>query len=303
MGVAGTAAAKIAGRGSFRDRHLARTVAVSLAALFLSLLGGCAAYVGGIAADTLSAAVLNQDDPDVVRSGLPAYLLLVDGLIGQNPQQPGMLAAGAELFALYGSRFLDEDERSAAMTAKARDYGRRAICEVHRPACGWDGLGYDEFVAQLGAVRPRQVHYLYAYAVSWLSHLDATSSDWSAVGELPWVQAAMERVLALDETYDDGGVHMYLGMLHSLRPPALGGRLDLARAHFDRSIVLSQGTDLSAKVEYARRYARMVFDRELHDRLLTEVLEAPAEAPGRTLFNVLAKQDALRLLESSGDYF
>ena len=259
--------------------------------------------MGGIAADTLSAAVLNQEDPDVVESGLPAYLLLVDGMISQNPQQAGMLAAGAELYALYGSRFVDEDERSAFMTAKARDYGRRAICQAYSRACGWEGLSYDRFVSELDDVGRRQVRYLYAYAVSWLSHLDATSSDWNAVGEVPWVQAAMERVVALDDTYDNGGIHVYLGMLYSLRPPALGGQLDLARDHFDRSIAISGGRDLSAKVEYARRYARMVFDRELHDRLLTEVIEAPAEEPGRTLFNVLAQQDAIELLASSGDYF
>lgn len=283
--------------------RVARRVATAVAALQLLLLGGCASYVGGIAADTLSAAVLNHDDPQVVQSGLPAYLLLVDGLISQNPQQPDMLAAGAELFALYGSRFVDDAERSAAMTAKARDYGRRSICLAHRRACEWDDLPYDEFVAELETVGRRQVRYLYAYGVSWLSHLDATSTDWNAVGEVPWVQAAMERVAELDETYDNGGIHVYLGMLYSLRPPALGGRLDLARDHFDRSIEISEGRDLSAKVEYARRYARMVFDRELHDRLLTDVMEAPAEEPGRTLFNVLAKQDAIELLATSGDYF
>lgn len=286
-----------------RSNSVARKAATAFAALHLSLLGGCASYVGGIAADTLTSAVLNQDDPLVVESGLPAYLLLVDGLISQNPQQPATLAAGAELFALYGSRFVKDAERSAAMTAKARGYGQRAMCLTNRRACEWDGLGYDQFISELENVNGRQVRYLYAYAVSWLSHLDATSSDWSAVGELPWVQAAMERVLALDETYDDGGIHVYLGILYSLRPPALGGRLDLAQNHFERSIALSQGTDLSAKVEYARRYARMIFDRELHDRLLTEVTEAPAEVPGRTLFNVLAKEDAVTLLESSGDYF
>ena len=280
---------------------VARRVATAVAALLL--LGGCASYVGGIAADTLSAAVLNHDDPQVVQSGLPAYLLLVDGLISQNPQQPGMLAAGAELFALYGSSFVDDPERSAAMTGKARDYGRRAICLSHRRACDWDDLTFDEFVAELESVGRRQVSYLYAYGISWLSHLDATSTDWSAVGEVPWVQAAMERVLALDETHDNGGIHLYLGMLHSLRPPALGGQLDLAREHYERSIEISEGRDLSAKVEYARRYARMVFDRELHDRLLTEVMEAPAEEPGRTLFNVMAKQDAVELLATSGDYF
>ena len=274
-----------------------------MAALQLTLLGGCASYVGGMAADILSAAVLNQDDPDVVESGLPAYLLLVDGMISQNPQQPAMLAAGAELYALYGSRFVHDAERSAALTAKARDYGRRAICQAYRRACNWEGLAYDQFVSELEDLGTGQVRYLYAYAVSWLSHLDATSSDWSAVGEVPWVQAAMERVVTLDDTYDNGGIHVYLGMLYSLRPPALGGQLDLARNHFDRSISISGGRDLSAKVEYARRYARMVFDRELHDRLLTEVIEAPAEEPGRTLFNALAKRDAIELLATSGDYF
>ena len=64
-----------------------------------------------------------------------------------------------------------------------------------------------------------------------------------------------------------------------------------------------QGLDLSAKVEFARRYARMMFDQELHDTLLTEVMEAPVEVPGRTLFNVLAKRDAAELLETSQEYF
>ena len=113
----------------------------------------------------------------------------------------------------------------------------------------------------------------------------------------------MDRLLELDETYDDGGVHVYLGILNALRPPALGGQPEVARSHFERAIEISEGSDLSAKVEYARRYGRMMFDRDLHDRLLTEVLASPAEAPGRTLFNVLAKRDAEELLASSAAYF
>jgi hypothetical protein len=266
-------------------------------------VGGCASYVGGLAAETLSAAILNQDDPAIVSAGLPAYLLIVDGFIIQRPDSVGLLAAGAQLFALYGSRFAGDAAYGATLTAKGRRYGERAMCLNYPPACNWAGLDYDLFVAELAQVSRRQTEVLYAYAVSWLSHLDATSSDWSAVGELPWVQAAMERLLALDETYDNGGVHVYLGILYALRPPALGGRPEVAQAHFERAIELSNGTDLSAKVEYARRYARMMFEQELHDRLLKEVLAAPAEAPGRTLFNVLAKQDAKELLASSADYF
>jgi len=264
---------------------------------------GCASFVGNRAAGTLSAAVLNQDDPLVIEQGLPAYLLIVDGLIAQDPENAGLLAGGAQLFALYGSRFALDPEHAVVLTVKARRYGERSLCLEYERACAWDGLNFDDFVAELAELRPRHAEALYAYCVSWLSHLDATSSDWTAVAELPWVQAAMERLVALDEDHDNGGAHTYLGILNALRPPALGGLPDVAKAHFERSIELSGGRDLSAKVEYARRYARMMFDQELHDRLLEEVLSAPVESPGRTLFNVLAKRDAAVLLETSTEYF
>jgi hypothetical protein len=109
--------------------------------------------------------------------------------------------------------------------------------------------------------------------------------------------------LELDETYGDGALHGYLGILNSLRPPALGGRPEVAQAHFERAIELSSGRDLSVKVEYAKRYARLVFDRDLHDRLLREVLAADVDAPGYTLFNTLAKLEAQELLASSQEYF
>jgi hypothetical protein len=258
--------------------------------------------IGGAAADTLAAAVLNQDDPALVESGVPAYLLLIDGLISQSPNNASLLSAGAQLFALYGSRFAPPD-RAVTLTAKARRYGERAICLAHTPACQWEGAEYTRFVAELAEVGNRDLGPLYAYAVSWLSYLDATSEDWTAVAELPWVEAVLARALALDESYDRGALHGYLGILNSLRPPALGGKPDVAREHFERAIDLSGGRDLSIKVEYARRYARLVFDQELHDRLLTEVLDAPADAPLFTLFNVLAKQEAQTLLASSKEYF
>jgi hypothetical protein len=58
-----------------------------------------------------------------------------------------------------------------------------------------------------------------------------------------------------------------------------------------------------AKVLLARRYARLVFDRELHDRLCREVIDADPEAAGLTLVNIVAQEEAKELLESSEDYF
>ena len=113
----------------------------------------------------------------------------------------------------------------------------------------------------------------------------------------------MERVVELDETYEYGSAHLYLGVMTTLLPPTLGGKPEEGRAHFERAIVLSQGRDLMAKVEYARRYARLVFDRALHDRLLNEVLQAPVTAPGLTLRNTLAQRAARDLLKSADKYF
>jgi hypothetical protein len=66
---------------------------------------------------------------------------------------------------------------------------------------------------------------------------------------------------------------------------------------------LTDGKDLSIKVEYARGYARLVYDRELHDRLLNEVLVSDVKQPGFTLANSLAWQQAEELLASADEYF
>ena len=108
---------------------------------------------------------------------------------------------------------------------------------------------------------------------------------------------------AKNETYQKGSAHLYLGMLQTVRPPALGGSPEEGRSHFERALELSGGRNLTAKVEYARCYARLMYDRPLHDRLLKEVLQADTRAKGFTLFNILAKEQAKKLLESAEEYF
>ena len=267
------------------------------------LTTGCASLIAGSAADTLSAAILNQTDPAIVESGAPAYLLLLDGLVYESPDNASLLAAAAQLYAVYGALFAADADRAQSLTGKARDYGQRALCASHAESCQWDTLSYDEYVSALDAVKAKRVPELFAYAIGWLSNLQATSSEWGTVADLPRVESALDRIVALDNEYQNGAAHLYLGVLHSLRPPALGGKPDVACGHFEQALALSEGKDLSAKVEFARSYARLVYDRELHDRLLTEVIEAPAEADGFTLFNVLAKTQAEELLKSGEDYF
>jgi TRAP transporter T-component len=86
-------------------------------------------------------------------------------------------------------------------------------------------------------------------------------------------------------------------------PPALGGRTEVGREHFEKALALSQGHNLMVKVYYAKNYARGVFDRELHDRLLNEVLAADPHQTGWTLSNLKAQEEASALLASADEYF
>ena len=58
-----------------------------------------------------------------------------------------------------------------------------------------------------------------------------------------------------------------------------------------------------AKVLYAEKYARLVFNRELHDTLLSEVTDADPYGEALTLINLVAQDQAAALLESADEYF
>ncbi|HEX5788462.1 MAG TPA: TRAP transporter TatT component family protein [Woeseiaceae bacterium] len=280
---------------------------VALAALFAAMtLSGCAALVSNAAsgvADDLSAALLNQDDPATARAAIPSYMVLIDMMVERDPDNPDVLSAAANLYATYGAVFVDDPVRAARLTSRARRYGLAAVCERYSPACDWRSANYDEFVASLDGLEEADAEYLYTYGVSTLAYMRAHSDDMETLAELPQAEALFDRYLALAGDAAEPATHTYLGVLLTLRPPALGGRPDEALAHFRQAIALTDGRDLGAKVEYARGYARLMYDRELHDRLLTEVLDADPYVDGLTLSNMLAQDDARELLAGADDYF
>jgi hypothetical protein len=257
---------------------------------------------GGLA-DNLQAAVLNQNDPETVRDGAPAYMLLLDSFLQGSPDDPELLGAAANLYASYGAVFADDPARAARLTERARGYAARAICLEYDAACGWPGMPFDAFAATLPGLSSDHADAAHSYAMASLASIRAHSDDWNALAELPHVEALLERYLDLAEAGNEAQVYTWLGILATLRPPALGGQPEQGRAYFQRAVELTNGRDLGVKVEFARGYARLLYDRELHDRLLHEVMDADPEAPGLTLTNVLAQRDALVLLASADDYF
>jgi hypothetical protein len=280
-----------------------RALLLCAVALFAS---GCASLMSSAAsgmADSVSDSVLNQDDPEIAKAALPTFMVLLDGMVRNNPEDPDMLAAAATLYASYGAIFADDPVRASRLTARARRYAGSAICESYGPACQWDSATYDEFVASLDGIGPSDAEYLYTYGFVSLAYLRAHSDDWNSLAELPQMEALFNHYIEISGDEGHGAAYTFMGILLTLRPPALGGEPERAREYFEKAIELTEGKDLGVKVEFARGYAKMLYERDLHDRLLNEVLAADPYQDGYTLSNVMAQDQAREMLAQADDYF
>jgi len=278
--------------------------------LFLSLtlvLAGCAAIVSNATqglAKGVSTAMLNQNDPELVRDGAPAFMLMLDGAVSADPENVVLLLSASRLYGVYAGVFVvDNPERTRRLALRARDYAGRALCAARPAHCAMLDLAFDPFQRKLKTFGSDDLDTLFAYAASWVGWISAASGDWHAIAQLPKVREILEYVLLHEDNQEKPEVLMYLGVLDAQLPPAAGGKPEQARRYFERAEAASEGHNLMIKVLFARYYARLVFNKQLHDRLLHEVLEAPLQAPGLTLSNAIAKQRAKRLLAESKDFF
>jgi hypothetical protein len=282
-----------------------RTVAIPVVT-GLFFLAGCSTVIAPVtsrATRGLTTAVLDHNDPETVRQGAPAYLLMVDALIAGDANNTNLLMAGAQLYSSYTSGFVDDPERAVRLAERGRAYGWRGLCRSAPSTCESWHLPFDEFQAVINEVGVKSLPELFAAGASWATWVRVNSSDWFAVADKARVEAMMVRVTELEEGYRDGAAFTYLGVLNTIIPAALGGKPEQGRKDFERAIELSRGQDLMNKVLLAENYARMVFDRELHDRLLNEVIDADPNVHGLVLMNTMAQEQARILLDESEEYF
>ena len=268
------------------------------------LASGCANLISGIMsqmADDLAGSILNSEDIDTVREGVPAYLLLMDSFLRSSPDSVELLLAASNLNGAF-SALLDDEARIKRFSDKSMRYVEHAACVSKSPLCDARQQRYANFEQTVGSLKVGDVPVAYSLGVAWVGRLQANSDDWAVIAELSRAKLLMERVIELDEYHENGGPHLYMGGMETLLPASMGGKPEKGRAHFDKAIDINEAY-LMTKVIYAQQYARLVFDQELHDRLLNEVLSADPVVEGMTLTNRIAQERAADLLASSNDYF
>ena len=254
--------------------------------------------------EDVSNSASKQSDLRVIREGMPAYLMLIDGMVEAVPRNARLLLTAAQAYASFASAFVEETDTEYARTLyeKAKKYALRALelrglkNPVLKP--------FDAFEEALNRLGKDDVPYMFWTATCWGSWIQLSLGSMAAVAELPRVEALMKRVLVLDEQFYFGGPHLFMGIWFASRPKMAGGDLTRARYHFQKALEFSQGKFLMTQVYYADQYARKTFDKKLFVATLQSVLETPADIiPKLTLLNTVAHKKAKELLEQVDSYF
>lgn len=266
------------------------------------LLGGCTSLLtNSIVAPTVDN-LQRQTDLELVCQGAPAYLLMIDSMIAQQPTNRDLLKIGAQSYTGYATALTEcgtDKKRLGAITAKGRLYGRQLLAKsLPLTADATD----QQMTAGLADLGKGQVPALFWGSMAWLTWIQQQGGSAEALTDLVVLEKTMARLLELDEGYQAGSIHLFLGAYLAARPAMLGGDPPAGKEHFDRALAIAERRFLLIQVTYAETYARQVFDRRLHDALLQEVLQFDiGSAPEFALSNQIAKRKAERLLAE--DFF
>ena len=252
----------------------------------------------------VAAATAKHDDVTLVSQAVPTFLLLLEGMIEDAPDNRRLLTEAAKGYTSYAVLVESVDpERARRIYRRAMDFGRRAMMRNHRAAAIMEAP-YRDFENIAETLDRKDLETVFWAASAWGAWISLNTGSMAALADLPRVILLMEWVLEQDETYQDGSPHIFLGIYHAALPPMLGGQPEKSRFHFERALELTGEQSAIVFVQMARFYAVQQFDRELFVSLLERALAIPAAAaPQLTLQNEAAHRQARRLLLSTDDLF
>jgi tetratricopeptide (TPR) repeat protein len=256
--------------------------------------------------DKMKISVNKNSDVELIRDSMPVSLVQIDGLLELSPDDKDLLARAAEVNSGYAFLFVEEKDKARArrLYKKARDYALRALKqnEAFERALNQPN---EDFVQALNTFEKEDVPALFFATSSWLSWIGLShASDPEVLMDLPKIEAMMDRILVLDESFNYGGVHALLGAFFASRPLKFGGQPEEAKYHFNEAFEISESKYLVWHLLYAKFYAVQIQDRQLFVTTLEKIISAPENLlPEINFVNEATRQKAKVLLAKVDDFF
>ena len=312
----------------FQDRQAGwwRSLGRFAAAVGLSMLlvatSGCS--LRKLAVNTLAdalagsgSAFTSDEDPELVRDALPFALKTIETLIGEAPENTGLLLSACQGFVLYGVAFVAmEADRLEATSYRQAKHQRERALKLYLRARGYcfgaldlTHPGASEALVRspgdaLGGARAEDVPLLYWTAASWGAAIAGGLDQPELVADLPAVRALLERAMELEPDYDRGTLHDAMMLLEIAELDSGVGSLERAREHFERALALNGGTRAGTYVSWASAVSVKEQNREEFERLLEQALAVDLDGdPESRLINVIQQDRARWLLDQADELF
>lgn len=255
----------------------------------------------------------SDEDIQLVGDALPFGLKLIESLLAEVPRHKGLLLAACRGFTTYSYAYVQQDadevaETNLAQANQLRTRARKLYLRAHGYCLRglevrYKGIGerlWAEPSAAASIVRKKDVPLLYWNAAALGLAISVSKSDASMLARLPEVEAAVDRALELDESWNDGALHEFLVVFASAKPGEPD--FDRIRKHFQRALELSQGKHAGLFVAYAEAVMVPKQNRAEFRALLEKGLAIdPDKHKDVRLANLVAQQRALRLMARTDD--
>jgi hypothetical protein len=246
-------------------------------------------------------------DAELIRQAMPAMLIQMDGFIMVSPENRYLLASAAEANMGYAFLFVEDVDKNRARLqySRAREYALRNLSLNRTFRKALEGDDDEAFAKALRTIHKRDIAALYFATNAWLQWINVSHGDHPEVlKDLPRVEAMMDRLLLLDDTFYYGGIHALWGTYYVSRPEMFGGQPEQALTQFKEAFEISESRYLLWYYLYARFYAVQVNDRELFVTSLNRIISAPDDLlPDEAFVNSAVKIKARELLLHVDDYF
>jgi len=302
------------------SRHLRS----ALGALCIVALGGC--DVAKFTADSTAGlftraapAFESYWDYDLAGEALPATVVQFEGILRVIPDNEAILAQLAQAYVAYAYGWVEADveelefegeyeeadvqrRRTRTMYLRALDLTRHWI-RLHNEDVDIAVKGtVEELEDWLGAVfvEEADAEMLLWHGYAWGSYINSAKDDMEAVADLEYAKAFVARSIELDPNYYHAAGYTFMGVAVASE---MAGDMDDAKVYFEKAMARTERRALQVQVNMARYYAVKTGDRELFDKLLTEVMDAHDPLPEARLANVMARQRAAMYIENADQLF
>jgi predicted anti-sigma-YlaC factor YlaD len=261
---------------------------------------------------------LTDNDPELVGDALPFTIKMYESLMASIPEHYGLRLQTGMLYIMYANVYIQSPaeqlpdvefdkkesmlDRAKNLYLRGRDYTLELL-EMKHPGF-LENLKSKKFKQALDGIKKDDVPALYWASAGWVAAYSIDPFDMKLGLTLPQAEALMNKVLELDENFNNGSVHDFFILYYGSIPEYMGGSSKKAREHFEKAVALSKGSSASPYLSLASTVSVKEQDIKEFKSLLNQALKIdPDKYISLRLQNTINQKKAAWMLEHIEDYF